>query len=117
MLYEFVCDSCGRVQDVARRVSQRDGTEDCTCGELMHRVFSFRGQINVREFQACFHPAFGKRIGSKGELQNELARYKDEKGSELIEVGNEQLKMSPKKPTISEEDHRAAIKEYTKCLS
>lgn len=79
----------------------------------MHREFVFRGQINIKEFQACFHPAFGKRINSKGELQNELARYKDEKGSELIEVGNEPF------PNMKKEfkpDHEAAIAELKRTL-
>lgn len=79
----------------------------------MHRRFSFRGQITVKEFQACFHPAFGRRINSKSELKNELARYKDEKGSELIEVGNEPL------PTMKKEfkpDHERAIAELKRTL-
>jgi len=113
MLYEFACESCGRVQDVSRSVSQRDVSQKCTCSKDMHRRFSFRGQITIKEFQACFHPAFGRRIHSKGDLQNELARYKDEKGSELIEVGNEVLKSTKQK---YEPDHEAAHAELKRML-
>ena len=73
----------------------------------MERQFSWSGQISLGTFKAGFQPAFGKYIGSKRDLGNELARHKGETGSELHEIGNEKTGREPlKKP-----DLKAAVNE------
>ena len=89
MLYRFVCDSCGKSEYLARSVSERDATEPCVCGHALSRVFTAPNVSVIAPFQSAFNPAFGKVLKNRSDLKDELRKYSDATGSELVEVGND----------------------------
>ena len=92
MLYRFVCDSCGRSDFLVRSVSERDHVEPCTCGHVLSRTFTPPSVSVIPPYKENFHPAFGKVISSRSGLKEELRKYQDANGSELVEVGNDNRK-------------------------
>jgi len=43
MLYDCKCHTCGKIQEIVRKIDDRNNTPDC-CG---HRMIRFASQINV----------------------------------------------------------------------
>jgi len=46
--YEFTCDKCGSTIDVFRGMYQANDPVKCECGEMMRRVFTVPGAIQVK---------------------------------------------------------------------
>lgn len=100
MIYDFECESCGRVTEEVRAVSERDEPGRCECGEVTGRIFSFTGSVSLGSFREGYYHAFGKPLTQKHQLKEELARYKGETGSELVEMGNEKPPSAPKRKEV-----------------
>ncbi len=66
-------------------------TENCECGELLKRIYTSFSFYGEKLSSAEFNPAFGKIINNKNHLKEVLAKHRDQTGSEMIEVGNENL--------------------------
>lgn len=105
--YEFVCPVCGKKQDAVRVVDERDNCPTCLCGSRTERVFSAPGAIHT-ESSPGYQPAFGKTFSTRADLRNEIRRLRDERGIDMVEVGNERVKTKPK---TFEMDKKAAYKE------
>jgi len=99
MLYSYVCPVCGKKQDAVRRVSERNRGPSCVCGAGTERVFSFRGEISV-ESSPGYQPAFGKTFSTRGDLRDEIRRLRDERGIDMVEVGNERVKAKPQEGRV-----------------
>ena len=92
MIYEYACSVHG-VFDVVKPVKEIDREECCpSCKFPMIRQITFKGQVSCSNFEPAHYHAFGKKIHSKRELQNELSKVKHETGKELVEVGNDSMK-------------------------
>lgn len=93
MIYDYKCEECGEVREEVRRIKDRNDEAICSCGGVARRIpVSFGGSVGVGTFKEDYYHAFGKHIGSKAQLNEELARVKGETGKELIEVGNDSMK-------------------------
>ncbi len=92
--YDYECPSCHLSNEVVKSIAQLDDLELCTdCAQPMLRVIS-AVQISpaAKPYEAHNNHAFGKVITSKRQIEEEKARYKGEKGRELVEVGTDDLK-------------------------
>jgi len=103
-LYEYECETCGNHQDAVRLVDERDRSPECKCGASTVRVFSVQRSV-ICEDEVGWQPAFGKRFSNKHELRDEIRRLRDEKGIDMVEVGNDRARTKPKEVKY---DHRAA---------
>ena len=63
--------------------------------------------MTVPEFKAGYYHAFGKKIKSKAQLNDEIRRERDN-GRDIVEVGNDSMK-SVKKPKSNYEVDTAMI--------
>lgn len=118
MIYPFHCPSCGNYREVVRPVSESGDAERCNCGQIMNRVYTIP-QINVSKMD-YFNYGLGVHVKSKDDVKNAIKKiadgevngrtvwHRDEKGKlysekvdvpgrELVEIGNEKVKLSPKK--------------------
>lgn len=100
MIYDFTCEQCGTTFEEVRAVAERDELATCECGASAARIFSFKGGFTLGSFGEGYFHAFGKHLTQKHQLKEELARYKGETGSELIEMGNEKIKSTPKREAV-----------------
>lgn len=91
MIYDFRCENCDSTFEVVRHVRERDIAEECDCGGVASRIFSFRGAVGVGTFKAGYYPSFGKNIGTQDQLRDTLAKHEGETGQKLYEVGNDKM--------------------------
>lgn len=93
MIYPYECQNCGYDFDVYKSLSEMNRPEPCPkCDSdktvrYIARCF-FHGE-KVQE--ASYNPAFGKVINNKSHLREEMSKYKDQTGGELVEVGTEKV--------------------------
>ena len=84
MLYEFKCESCGCMEDFARKVKDRDAVAICSeCGAEMRRIPSFIGALQTdhpvwldKHCLGSLQPPDARPIETRGEHD----RYCTEKG-------------------------------------
>lgn len=74
----------------------------------MSRTFTPPTQV-ISPFQEQYNPAFGKIIKNKAHLREELSRYSDANGSELVEVGNEKMKFEKPEFRVDHESAKAEL--------
>jgi len=55
----------------------------------MHHVFVPTKISVIPPYKENFNPAFGKVLKNRSDLKDELRKYSDATGSELVEVGND----------------------------
>jgi len=90
MIYPYKCSKCGSEYDVYRPVSECSQTEICKeCNQEMHRLYTVPHTI-IRQSD-YFHVGLGKRISNSSQVKDELKKYQERTGKELIEIGNERL--------------------------
>jgi hypothetical protein len=100
MIYSYVCPNCLLEEEVTKPVSDLDRPEMCEeCGIPMMRRICPPVATRVDNFKQEHYWTFGRVVNSKQDLKNELARYKGEKGSELVEIGSEQMPKITRKKT------------------
>lgn len=93
MIYPYECQECGHDFDIYKSLSEMNRPEPCPkCDSsktvrYITRCF-FHGE-KVQE--ASFNPALGKVINNKSHLREELTKYKERTGSELVEIGTEKV--------------------------
>lgn len=99
MIYVYNCPSCDTKEEIIKPLSQIDEVEYCSQGHTMTRILSWQGQMKMGDlsFVPMYQPAFGKVISSPRQLKDQLRRENGEKGVELVEVGNERPKYTPKR--------------------
>jgi len=91
MVYEYECSVHG-VFDVIKSVKEIENKEICPhCDFPMKRLVSRPASIYVDNFEPEYYHAFGKEIGSKQALKNELVKIKGETGQELHQIGNDSM--------------------------
>ena len=79
----------------------------------MERVVAVRCALGRVESERSFYPAFGKRL-SKQELKNEIRVAREERGQDIVEVGNEREYLRKQKPQSIKPDAKAAYEELRK---
>lgn len=94
--YQYECPNskCAYTErEIIKPLSALDDEERCTlCNEVMVRLISaVQISPSAKPFEAHHNHAFGKTITSKHQIREEQARYKGEKGRELVEVGTDDL--------------------------
>jgi predicted nucleic acid-binding Zn ribbon protein len=96
MIYQFRCPLCGNYKEVVRHHTECQQEEICgnNCNMVMERVYSVP-QIAVSTLGYYDH-GLGAYIGSKKDIANAKSRIRSETGSDMIEVGNEKFKKTPK---------------------
>jgi hypothetical protein len=78
---------------VIKPVKDLEKEEKCpTCDFVMRRLVSKPASIYCDNFEPEYYHAFGKKINSKRELQNEIVRIKHETGKEVHQIGNDSMK-------------------------
>lgn len=88
MIYPFKCSSCNITYDVYRESKDASLPETCPeCNKTMERIFTV--PQTIIKASDYYHMGIGKYITNNSQVSDELKRYKDQKGSELIELGNE----------------------------
>lgn len=96
MIYQFRCSPCNKDFDVYRPSKDSHLPEHCPdCKNQMDRVYTIP-YMTVKQSD-YFHYGLGKNITNTSQVQDELKKYTDRTGKELIELGNEKLtKVAPK---------------------
>ncbi len=90
--YPFRCPSCGTERESIRRMSESADSEICGCGAVMERLWT-PTQFNMPvPFTGYYNHALGCEVNSKRDIDEAKRKYKDQNGSELIEVGTEDIK-------------------------
>lgn len=93
MIYEYECALCERRIDVTKPIKFIDSVELCpVCGAEMHRCVSTPAfKIDFVHQKKEWNPGLGIWVRNRNDIREAMAKYKDEHGSELIEVGNERI--------------------------
>jgi predicted nucleic acid-binding Zn ribbon protein len=100
MTYLYECPNCHCEEDVVKNVSEIDRAEVCVdCGIPMQRQICRPAACVVDNFKSEHYWTFGRVVNSKHDLKNELARYKGETGSELVEIGSDKMPKIKRKKT------------------
>lgn len=98
--YEYQCPKCMTIQEITKWLAELDRDEECPecAGVHMHRIMSpTRSNTSNCQFEAHFNHAFGKVIKSKSNIKDEMLKYKDKTGREVVEVGTDNLSSIKKK--------------------
>lgn len=112
MIYLYSCAEHGCIE-VIKSASRIDEVELCDdCQKPMERKFNFQGQLmKPGGFKEEFHPAFGKVISTRHQLNNELKKIKGETGKELVEIGNDGLNgVKPSRKRVNKEEVARELK-------
>lgn len=94
MIYPFRC-SCGAYTEVYRPAKDCSLPQTCTCGATMDRVYTMP-YTNVENVEG-FDPGLGVYVRNKAHKREVLKRINYKTGQNLVEVGNEKVKVTPKK--------------------
>lgn len=98
MIYPFKC-SCGAYDEVYRRAADAGLPQTCTCGAEMQRVFTV--PFATVEHIEGYDPGLGRYISNKAQKADTIRRINAETGQHIVEIGNEKLKIAPKKQDYS----------------
>jgi putative FmdB family regulatory protein len=91
LVYVYECALCAVQHEVVKSVEYIDSTELCPdCGAEMKRVMQSPAfKIHYIHQKAEWNPGLNAYVKNEQHKREILAKYKDEHGSELEEVGNE----------------------------
>lgn len=90
-IYRTACDTCGQQQDIFRSLAQYDDLPSC-CGARMHRVMC--APAVVADYQPYRSMVTGEMIEGRKAHKEHLKRHN------VVEVGNDLDKASPKPQTL-----------------
>jgi hypothetical protein len=95
MIYPFRCPACGAYIEVVRPAAEASKVEQCVCGQPMNRVYTVP-QVTVEHVEG-YDYGLGTYISSKAHKRDVLKRINEKTGQNLVEIGNEKLKVAPKR--------------------
>lgn len=90
-VYPFKCDACGAYVEDVRHMSESDKQQMCECGAKMRRVY-LKTQVSVPNNSGYHNYGLGIDVHHKNDVKDYCKRHFDTTGSEIVEVGNENLK-------------------------
>lgn len=88
MLYEYKCENCKILKEVAKSYKEIDRPEMCECGKQMKRVPSLVNFV-APVWHNTYDYGLGTEVRSETHRKNILKEIKDREGKELIPVGND----------------------------
>lgn len=111
MIYAYECSSCHREESIIKTLKEIDREERCfDCKGVMERQI-VACQFNIPKLDAHHNYAFGKIIHNRRELDETLKRHNGEKGTNLVEVGTDNLSSVQKKKSVWTDEESRQMKE------
>ena len=94
-LYDYSCPACGNQFEQYAPMSGSHDQAECSCGQSAVRVWR-PVQVSVSKIWDGYNPGLGCRTRNYRDVKDAMARYKDNTGVELVEVGSQKLDTKPK---------------------